>query len=713
MKKMYQSLYFKRSFIMHIYIYILPIIILLIMITNSLTHFLQTEIENNTKMHIEKALKVIDDNISVMNNIVTDMYNNETLFLNPRIQDTYSQMQINRALKEYSYMDTFYNEIIFYYHHIDLVFTTAECDSRTKFFETSYHFVDVDDQTIDDWLTGAKKQTLIPVNRVVKYGKQEKDLILYVVPLNNREPNATVIFVIDNRWFYDTFESLCDKYEALVSFYSYNDELITSVSSDKYDDESLGKHIPIEMTSDSHQYYIKANISRGIMFEALYSVYGIIVVYVAGLLVLGWFLILYLTRRAYIPIMNLKYFFEKEMNPANDDIEIIRSGIEKMENLNHDLQCSLREQKYKLKCRILKDILNFNHNEDETNAIFEERDENGQKILQRIIFLIHKNTANVSYGDLLYNSNDLTIYQLESEYDSVEIFLVRYSQDTEERLEEFLQAILKEIGEKTGEEVHFIIGKAVDDVFDIRHSFLSAENAYYEREKNGMIFANEEKYISRYPSEELKKFEKALDERRMSDAMDMFTSIKACVFHSPIHLFMKKCIIFGLYTAFINTSAQYDDSTGINFIQSMLDKHGLLETNDFRKIFEEFQMHINILSDKLAHMGNSDLVKNCCNYINTHFFEYDLSVLNIADKLNVSVNLLNHQMKMEIQMTVNDYISYIRMENAKYMLANSQLSINTIVKYIGYIDVSSFGRKFKSQTGMSLTQYRKHCGRRP
>ena len=94
-------------------------------------------------------------------------------------------------------------------------------------------------------------------------------------------------------------------------------------------------------------------------------------------------------------------------------------------------------------------------------------------------------------------------------------------------------------------------------------------------------------------------------------------------------------------------------------------------------------------------------------YINSRFFEYDLSVQSISEALGVLPNVLNRQMKKEIRMNVHEYISFVRMENAKYMLKNTDLPIKNIVENIGYIDVSSFGRKFKAHTGVSLTEYRK------
>lgn len=52
------------------------------------------------------------------------------------------------------------------------------------------------------------------------------------------------------------------------------------------------------------------------------------------------------------------------------------------------------------------------------------------------------------------------------------------------------------------------------------------------------------------------------------------------------------------------------------------------------------------------------------------------------------------------------YISKMRIEQAKSLLITSKLSINDICEMVGYTSVGSFSFLFRKKTGLSPTQYR-------
>ena len=58
-------------------------------------------------------------------------------------------------------------------------------------------------------------------------------------------------------------------------------------------------------------------------------------------------------------------------------------------------------------------------------------------------------------------------------------------------------------------------------------------------------------------------------------------------------------------------------------------------------------------------------------------------------------------------MTVSEYITEYRITKAKDFLINSDCSIEMISQAVGYQNVSSFSRAFKSRAGYSPIQYRK------
>ena len=54
----------------------------------------------------------------------------------------------------------------------------------------------------------------------------------------------------------------------------------------------------------------------------------------------------------------------------------------------------------------------------------------------------------------------------------------------------------------------------------------------------------------------------------------------------------------------------------------------------------------------------------------------------------------------------SDYLWNMRMERAKFLLRNTQDSVEDICVAVGYENVSSFRRKFKKELGLTPSQYR-------
>jgi transcriptional regulator GlxA family with amidase domain len=56
-----------------------------------------------------------------------------------------------------------------------------------------------------------------------------------------------------------------------------------------------------------------------------------------------------------------------------------------------------------------------------------------------------------------------------------------------------------------------------------------------------------------------------------------------------------------------------------------------------------------------------------------------------------------------------DYLSHKRLMKASELLTKTKLSIRDIVEQIGYIDVSSFTRKFTAEYGQSPGRFRQNA----
>lgn len=104
--------------------------------------------------------------------------------------------------------------------------------------------------------------------------------------------------------------------------------------------------------------------------------------------------------------------------------------------------------------------------------------------------------------------------------------------------------------------------------------------------------------------------------------------------------------------------------------------------------------------------GNSDLIKSVLNVIDTEFAR-DISLMELSDRYNISPGYLSNMIKRETGITYTDQIIKRRIEKAKALLKNRQLSITEIANQVGYHDYFHFTKLFTKEVGVSPSKYRK------
>ena len=92
-------------------------------------------------------------------------------------------------------------------------------------------------------------------------------------------------------------------------------------------------------------------------------------------------------------------------------------------------------------------------------------------------------------------------------------------------------------------------------------------------------------------------------------------------------------------------------------------------------------------------------------YIDAHFTE-GCSIQQLATEMNMNANYLGRIFKSEIGKPYTTYITELRIEKAKEMLASGNLSIGEIATSLGFNDYFYFLKSFKRVTGMTPKQYR-------
>jgi two-component system response regulator YesN len=104
---------------------------------------------------------------------------------------------------------------------------------------------------------------------------------------------------------------------------------------------------------------------------------------------------------------------------------------------------------------------------------------------------------------------------------------------------------------------------------------------------------------------------------------------------------------------------------------------------------------------------NKQFVETAARIIRQRYRESGLTLNDVARSVYISPYYLSHIFSHEMGCTVIDYLTRVRLEEAKKLLQSSKLSIVAIAEQVGYSDSGYFSRVFKKNQGMTPSEYKK------
>lgn len=119
------------------------------------------------------------------------------------------------------------------------------------------------------------------------------------------------------------------------------------------------------------------------------------------------------------------------------------------------------------------------------------------------------------------------------------------------------------------------------------------------------------------------------------------------------------------------------------------------------KITQELQTEAGEISE-----GISVFFKNVLEEVDRHYTE-DIQLSKLAEQFFCSRSHLSKLFKRHLGMSYVDYIAKKRIDKAKKLLMNEELSTEEIMASVGWQDPKHFRAVFKKQEGMSPSEYRR------
>jgi two-component system, response regulator YesN len=133
----------------------------------------------------------------------------------------------------------------------------------------------------------------------------------------------------------------------------------------------------------------------------------------------------------------------------------------------------------------------------------------------------------------------------------------------------------------------------------------------------------------------------------------------------------------------------------------ILNTHVITEVADF--IIDKLVALFNLV-DELR--GKSKKIRMAMEFVKKHYME-DISVVTIAEKIELRSTYLSTLFKKETGITLGEYIEFVRIEKAKELLKNQYLKLTEISSAVGYNNANYFSTVFKKVTGIFPSDYRR------
>lgn len=135
---------------------------------------------------------------------------------------------------------------------------------------------------------------------------------------------------------------------------------------------------------------------------------------------------------------------------------------------------------------------------------------------------------------------------------------------------------------------------------------------------------------------------------------------------------------------------------GYEMITDIAVRRVLLECSQYYSHHQEDSVHYFDINPK---------IRAAQEYINNNYSS-NITLEDVAGAVGMNASYLRHLFKAETQVSFKEYVTCLRLSEARAMLLSSDQSINAIIEKVGYSNTSQFYRVFKQHYNITPAQYR-------
>lgn len=700
------------------------------------TGYIEKEMINNSYQRMEVLANKLDSSFEQVQSLLLKIYMDDEfkpLSENKQLSP-YEEKSIIDTLRSYANFNSNITNIFVLSERSNFVMTADGSYDKRKFFNTFYNNPIYNEEF---WLKESKKNFYTNYYRADKfkdhsntYNTSGTRLMPIVLKQSNYSTFIIVALVnVDSIIFSNENEFLNDFYiynNANNSIYFTTEEL-TFDNFNKLGDSKQG--YTFTRTSRTQKITYAKFLSNAEIKKLLIKINVVFILMVLGSIGFGLLVSIIISKKVNNPVEKIIKAIEGKYNQSPDegmvdDLQFIGNGIQQMmsENMGYNKELSLKNSLletffYQSKGR---DVYMYFNELKEQLTVKED--------FGLICFKVH--FKDKYCNEIGIESNKITFYLMElikiymkdycknstafqSESDEIIVIVGLENRNTN------LNNIVSDIMDKLIEEEQYIfftvaIGKVYRNISEFDKAFVSVREVLKYRklieetqilEEAESSFRNQKIYL---PIRYIEQFTELLSNKRSEDCIKKVDEV--------LHENMKK-EVGGFYInlicgEFINCcvavlgSIEKEKMPDIN----LQDIHNRLNKCTTIKQCTDICSEVIITAVNILQENDKkrdyivDFIKE---YIGEHYNE-DIYLELFAEKLNLTKEYISLYFKNKTGINLVNYLNEYRIEKAKDLLNNTDVSITEVGKKVGYTTPNNFSRIFKQYTGVSPKEYRQN-----
>jgi len=393
-----------------------------------------------------------------------------------------------------------------------------------------------------------------------------------------------------------------------------------------------------------------------------------------------------------------------EDRSGRDEIAAIEMAFDRLGSVNEELRETVTEQRMQLMDLVLNKLLSGEQPDSSDLEWLSSVLSGDAFCVLSVTGLEMNNVQRELLADEILSEFQSHVFLVDMMYDRHTVFVcaIPGTLSPEEVTAGIVETLRQSEG---GGKVGIGAGNPVTQLSNIRSSYLRSLQDL-DMDSGAIVYddlMNDLSITEMDLTEETLSFLQHMKNGEKEDALDDLATIRGRISGNVSSVLVERYVCYKMMDAFLRTLKQI----GMPLNQQEMNR--ILYFNNITEMCELLTPAVVRVCDSIAHTKSASkdqLNDSIVKFVDIHFTDPNLSLLQIADHYHISIYTLSRLFKEITGIGFKDYVTGKRIELARHLLMTTEKKVGDIAAEIGFGSVSHFNRVFKANCGMSPSKYK-------